>query len=66
MDLQEVVRELLSHLEIDPCEACQGTGRAEPKIRCHDACATCGGIGEVVAGTILPEEVRALKAALGA
>ena len=58
--LSDVVAELVMHLDIDRCDACLGSGAVEA----GNACRECGGIGEVVNGTVLPEEIRKLRAAL--
>ena len=58
--LTDLVAELLSHMAIENCDVCLGTGT----IEAGNACRECGGIGEVVDGTVLPEEIRKLRAAL--
>ena len=58
-ELYDAVKELLSHLEVEDCGYCDGRG--EQRGNPHDACRECGGIGEIVRGTILPEEVRRLN-----
>ena len=55
--LKGAVLDLLSHLEIEDCDRDGG------RDAIGDACAICGGFGEVVRGTILPEEYRALREA---
>jgi len=55
--LRNVVLDLLSHLEIEDCD-CDGG-----KDRNGDACTICGGYGEIVRGTVLPDEYRDLKEA---
>jgi len=58
-ELLYAVRAVIATLEIEPCPRCGGDG----SLNRWDACATCGGTGEIVVGRILPEALRGLREA---
>lgn len=54
--------EPFARLRIATCLACDGSGRRDPDS--NDACHRCGGIGEIVDGTVDPNDVQTARAAL--
>lgn len=58
----ELADEFTAHLEIETCPRCDGSSR-EPMNKL-DACHRCGGLGEIVVGTLIPDDLRKLRKAI--
>lgn len=59
--LIDAINEITPNLIIMGCPICEGSGIQPETV--NDACHNCGGVGETVQGTILPEDLRALRKA---